>query len=163
MTNIVCGIDLGTTNSCIGDWVDGSVKILKNSAGKTTTPSCVAFIGSEVLVGDLAFEQQTVNTSNTIFDAKRIIGKRYGIISNELDNLPFAVISDENDRMQYVISMDKEDEGDGSLDLTKSPDEISAIKEEEDVHLAKYPEEISAIVLKKIKEDAEKCLKQEVK
>lgn len=70
------GIDLGTTNSCVGVWVDDEVHILTSPEGRKTVPSFVAFDGDSRLVGDEAKAQQTRNIANTIYDVKRIIGMR---------------------------------------------------------------------------------------
>ncbi|KAG0472329.1 hypothetical protein HPP92_016875 [Vanilla planifolia] len=71
------GIDLGTTDSCVGAWVHDRVEIIANEQGNRTTPYYVAFTDTERLLGDAAKNQIVTNTHNTVFDVKRLIGRRY--------------------------------------------------------------------------------------
>ncbi|CAI2170550.1 7047_t:CDS:2 [Funneliformis geosporum] len=134
----VIGIDLGTTYSCVGVHVNGRVEILANDQGNRITPSYVAFTDDERLVGDAAKNQFANNPQNTIFDAKRLIGRRFSDkeVQQDIKHFPFKVI-------------DKD--GKPAIQVT--------VKGEEKVFT---PEEISAMVLGKMKEIAESYLGKKV-
>ncbi|KAL7587497.1 uncharacterized protein LOC111917553 [Lactuca sativa] len=88
------GIDLGTTNSCVAVWKHNRIEILPNDQGNRTTASCVAFTNAERLVGDGAKNQIAKNPANTVFDVKRLIGRRFSevTVQEDIKLLPFKVI-----------------------------------------------------------------------
>ncbi|KAJ5066892.1 mediator of RNA polymerase ii transcription subunit 37c-related [Anaeramoeba ignava] len=133
------GIDLGTTYSCVGVFKNGRVEIIPNDQGNRTTPSYVAFTDQERLVGDAAKSQVAMNPSNTVFDAKRLIGRKYSdqTVQGDMKLWPFSIIRKEGDK-PYVRVMFKEKQVDFA------------------------PEEISAMVLGKMKETAEAFLGETV-
>jgi len=128
------GIDLGTTYSCVGVWQQGKVEIIANDQGNRTTPSYVAFTDTERLIGDAAKSQVAMNSKNTVFDAKRLIGRRFDDekIQNDMKHWPFAVV---NDCGKPKIQVEYKGE---TRRFT--------------------PEEISSMVLTKMKETAESFL-----
>ena len=135
------GIDLGTTYSCVGVWMNGKVEIIPNDMGERTTPSYVAFTETERLVGDAAKNQITRNPTNTVFDAKRLIGRKYEDreVQEDIKLWPFKVIRDDkSDRPQIVVKFKGEEK-------------------------KFFAEEISAMVLQKLKQTASDYLGKEVK
>ncbi|MEU9485148.1 molecular chaperone DnaK [Streptomyces decoyicus] len=128
------GIDLGTTNSVIAAWEGGEATVLPNSEGSRTTPSVVAFTDSgERLVGQLARRQAILNPKGTIYSAKRFIGRRYDEISDEAKAVGFDVVADDHGNARFEVR--------GKLYA---------------------PEEISALVLRKLADDAAKQLGEKV-
>lgn len=128
------GIDLGTTYSCVGVYRNGSVEIISNDQGNRTTPSIVAFTDKERLIGNGAKNQSSRNPENTIFDAKRFIGRKFNddVVQKEVKALPFSIV--EKDGKPYF--------------------NVSYQGEEKTFS----PEEISSMVLVKMKETAEQFL-----
>lgn len=133
MTKAV-GIDLGTTYSCVGVWQNDRVEIIANDQGNRTTPSYVAFTDTERLIGDAAKNQVAMNPYNTVFDAKRLIGRKFSDaeVQSDVKHFPFTVF-DKAGKPYIRVSYRGEDK------------EFS-------------PEEISSMVLTKMKEVAESYL-----
>ncbi|CAF3613782.1 unnamed protein product [Adineta steineri] len=132
------GIDLGTTYSCVGIFQHGKVEIIANDQGNRTTPSYVAFTDSECLIGDAAKNQIFMNPNSTIFNAKRLIGRKFDdtTVQADMKHWPFKVISD-----------------DGKLKIqVKYKNETKSFT----------PEEISSMVLSKMKEIAEAYLGKKI-
>ena len=99
------GIDLGTTFSCVGIWKNERVEIISNDQGNRKTRSYVAFNENERLIGDAAYNQTTKNLSNTIFDVKRLIGRKFSnpIVQKYIKHWPFSVVSGPDDKPQIVV------------------------------------------------------------
>jgi len=134
------GIDLGTTYSCVGVWQNDRVEIIANDQGNRTTPSYVAFNESERLIGDAAKNQVAMNAYNTVFDAKRLIGRKFqdSAVQSDMKHWPFKVIDGPNNKPMIEVEYKGERKQFAS-------------------------EEISSMVLIKMKEIAEAYLGREVK
>lgn len=100
MSNLAVGIDLGTTYSAVGIFRHGKVEIIANDQGNRTTPSYVAFTDGERLIGDSAKNQVSVNTKNTVFDAKRLIGRKFSepMVQNDIKHFAFDVVPGQNEK-----------------------------------------------------------------
>lgn len=135
----VIGIDLGTTYSCVGVFQHGKVEIIANDQGNRTTPSYVAFTETERMIGDAAKNQVAMNPKNTIFDAKRLIGRKFdeSSVQSDMKHWPFKVLNKQGKPMVQV----------------EYKNEIKTFS----------PEEISSMVLTKMKETAEAFLGEKVK
>jgi len=134
------GIDLGTTYSCVGVWKNGSVEIIANDMGERTTPSYVSFSDSERLVGQAAKNQSARNPENTVFDAKRLIGRKFddAVVKSDCKLWPFTVKNGNQGRPVIEVMYKGEKR-------------------------TFFPEEISSMVLVKMKETAESYIGQTVK
>ncbi|KAL3678059.1 hypothetical protein R1sor_021015 [Riccia sorocarpa] len=134
------GIDLGTTYSCVGVWQHDRVEIIANDQGNRTTPSYVGFTDTERLVGDAAKNQVAMNPTNTVFDAKRLIGRRFNdsTVQSDIKLWPFKVVPGPGDKPMIHVTYKGEDK------------EFAA-------------EEISSMVLIKMKEIAEAFLGTTIK
>jgi L1 cell adhesion molecule like protein len=134
------GIDLGTTYSCVGVWQNDRVEIIANDQGNRTTPSYVAFTDSERLIGDAAKNQTAMNPKNTVFDAKRLIGRKFSDpkVQEDIRGWSFKVVPGAADKPSVEIDFKGE---------TKRFE----------------PEEISSMVLVKMKETAEMYIGADIK
>jgi len=134
------GIDLGTTYSCVGVWQHDRVEIIANDQGNRTTPSYVAFNDSERLVGDAAKNQVAMNPHNTVFDAKRLIGRKFQdqAVQDDMKHFPFTVKSGADSKPMIEV-------------------EYKGEKKQF------QPEQISSMILVKMKETAEAFLGKDVK
>ena len=135
---LTIGIDLGTTNSCCAIYQGGEAIVIPNAEGARTTPSVVAFAkNGEKLVGQSAKRQAVTNPKNTVFSAKRLMGRKFSEVQEEIKNLPYKVVEGPN--------------GDAWIEITEGG------------NAKKYsPQQIAAFVLGKIKTDAETYLGQSV-
>lgn len=138
-SKIAFGCDLGTCYSCVGIWQNGRVEIIANDQGNRTTPSTVAFTDTERLIGDAAKNQAASNPKNTVYDAKRLIGRKYSekIVQDDKKLWGFDVCDDGTDKPQISVKYKGEDK-------------------------KFYAEEISAMVLQKMKETVEAYVGEEV-
>ncbi|KAJ4760294.1 Heat shock 70 kDa protein [Rhynchospora pubera] len=129
------GIDLGTTYSCVAVWQNNLVEIIPNDQGNRITPSCVAFTEHGRLVGDAAKNQTDVNPTNTVFAVKRLIGRRYSetSVQNDIKHWPFKVVAGPMERPKIMVNY-------------------------RGVEKQFYAEEISSMILVKMKEVAEAFL-----
>ena len=136
---VAIGIDLGTTYSCVGVYINGRVEIIANDMGNRTTPSYVGFSEAERTVGDAAKSTAALNPTNTIYDIKRLLGRDHSdpVLQNDMKSLPYKIVSDGGKPKVEV-----EYKGETKLFT---------------------PEEISAMILSKMKEYAEAYLGYEVK
>ncbi|CAN6295587.1 unnamed protein product [Urochloa humidicola] len=134
------GIDLGTTYSCVAVWRGDRAEVIANDQGNRLTPSCVAFTGAERLVGEAAVNQAALNPCNTIFEVKRLIGRRLSdeSVQEDVKLWPFKVVAGCEDRPMIVVQFNGEEK------------QFSA-------------EEISSMVLAKMRETAEVYLGTTVK
>ena len=134
----ILGIDLGTTNSCMSVMDGGEATVLENSEGKRTTPSVVAFgKGGERLVGDAAKRQAVTNPANTIYSAKRFIGRKFNEVKEESKRMPYNVVSGTNGDAAIEVDVDGEKK-------------------------AYSPQELASMVLAKLKADAEMRLGESI-
>ena len=133
------GIDLGTTYSCVGVWQNDRCEIIANDQGNRTTPSFVSFNDTERLIGDAAKNSAASNPENTVFDAKRLIGRKFNdkAVQNDLQHFPFKVISGKSEKPMIQVTY---------------KNELKTFN----------PEEISSMVLIKMKEIAENFIGNEV-
>ena len=134
----VLGIDLGTTNSCMAVMEGGEPLVLENSEGKRTTPSVVAFTkGGDRVVGDAAKRQAVTNSRNTIYSVKRFMGRKFDEVAEEIKRMPYKVVKASNGDCAVEVEVEGK------------PKQFS-------------PQEISAMILSKLKADAETRLGEKI-
>jgi len=140
MSSKAIGIDLGTTYSCVGVWKNDRVEIIPNDQGNRTTPSFVAFTEEERLIGDAAKAQAAMNSVNTVFDAKRLVGRNFtdATVQQDIKHFPFKVVKGSGDKPNIEV-------------LYKGEKKTFT------------PEEISSMILVKMKKIAEDYCGHEVK
>ena len=138
MTSCI-GIDLGTTYSCVATWQNNNVEIIANDQGNRTTPSYVSFNSEERLIGTSAKSQSSQNPENTVFDAKRLIGRKYSdpLLQSDIKHFPYTVKSDSDGKPVIEVSY---------------KNELKTFK----------PEEVSSMVLSKMKEIAEAYMGEDI-
>ena len=138
MTSCI-GIDLGTTYSCVATWQNNNVEIIANDQGNRTTPSYVSFNSEERLIGTSAKSQSSQNPENTVFDAKRLIGRKYSdpLLQSDIKHFPYTVKSDSDGKPVIEVSY---------------KNELKTFK----------PEEVSSMVLSKMKEIAEVYMGEDI-
>jgi L1 cell adhesion molecule like protein len=137
----IIGIDLGTTNSCVGVWKNERVEIISNILGKRVTPSYVCYkSNTKILVGEQAKDQIIKNIKNTIYDTKRLIGRNFSdeIVQNDIKLWSFSVKGDDKDKPIIEVTINREKK-------------------------IFYPEQVAAQILGALKKDAEDYLGKEVK
>ena len=134
----VIGIDLGTTYSCVGIYKNGKVEIIPNELGSKITPSVVAFTDEERLIGEAAKNQASINPTRTVYDVKRLVGRKFtdATVQSDLKFLPYKIVN--RDSKPYIET---------------------EVKGEKKTYA---PEEISAMVLRKMKEVADNYLGMDV-
>jgi len=139
INDLVLGIDLGTTYCCFGIYINDTVEIISNEQGNRTLPSYVSFTNEERYIGETAKNMSGQNPFNTVYDAKRLIGRKFfdECVQNDLEHYSYKVISDENNKPKIKVEY---------------------LGEEKTF----YPEEISAMILQKIKFIASEYVGKEI-
>ena len=137
---VIIGIDLGTTYSCVGVYKNNNVEIIANDMGNRTTPSWVSFNENDRLIGDAAKNASSTNPTNTIYDIKRLMGRKFSdpIVQEEIKKLPYKIVKSEGDQIRVEVNYKSE------------------VKQFS-------PEEISAMILGYMKQTAESYLGHSVK
>lgn len=136
MEEYVLGIDLGTSYCCSSIYRNGKVEVITNAVGNRTTPSYISFTDTEKLIGESAKNNTGMNPNNTVFDIKRLIGRKFDdkIVQNDMKHFPFKVIADEGTMKPLIV--------------------IKYLNEEKKY----FPEQLSAMLLEQFKSDAEAYL-----